>query len=82
MLADLTSKFISGKANLFWRGSVVLWLLQRGWSGGAMVFGVRPVRGRPSNFVYRRVRATALAVGAGGGCLDLILIYHTVSKGS
>ena len=47
-----------------------------------MVLSKRPVRGRPSNFDYSRARATALAVGAGGGLLDLILIYHTVSKGS
>ena len=40
----------------------------RGWSGGAMVLGKLPVPGRPTN-----LGPTALAVGAGGGCLDIFL---------
>ena len=49
----------------------------RGWSGGAKVLGKLQVPGRPTNLDHSRARATALAVGAGGGCLDIFsLIYH------
>ena len=48
-----------------------------GWSGGAKVLGKLPVPGRPTNLDYSRERAYVLAVGAGGGCLDIFsLIYH------
>ena len=40
----------------------------RGWSGGAMVLGKRPMPGRPTKLDYSR--ATALSVGA--GCLDIL----------
>ena len=36
--------------------------------------------GRPANLDYSRARAPALAVGAGGCCLDIFsLIYHLSS---
>ena len=39
--------------------------------------GKLPVPGRPTNLDYSRARPIALAVGAGGGCLDIFsLIYH------
>ena len=38
-----------------------------------MVHGKLPVPGRPANLDYSRARASALAVGAGGGCLDIFL---------
>ena len=44
-----------------------------------MVLGKLPVPGRPANLDYSRTRASALAVCAGGGCLDVIFfsfIYH------
>ena len=41
------------------------------WSGRAMVLGKLPVPERPANLEYSRARASALAVGAGGGCLDI-----------
>ena len=45
---------------------------QMGWSGGAMVLGKLPVPpGRPTNLDLSRARPTALAIGAGGGCLDI-----------
>ena len=50
-----------------------------GWSGGAKVLGKLPVLGRPTNLDYSRVwqGPIILAVGAGGGCLDIFsLIYH------
>ena len=40
-----------------------------------MVLGKLPVPGRPTNLDLSR--ATALAVSAGGGCLDIFsLVYH------
>ena len=44
---------------------------QRGWSGGAMVLGKLPVPGRPTIWITVGQGPTALAVGAGGGCLDI-----------
>ena len=51
---------------------------KRGWSGGAMVLGKLPVPGGVL-LIWNRVGQgpTALAVGAGWGCLDIFsLIYH------
>ena len=48
-----------------------------GWSGGAKVLGKLPVPGRPANWIIVGRGPIALAVGAGGGCLDIFsLIYH------
>ena len=48
-----------------------------GWSGGAMVLGKLPVPGRPTILITVGQGPIALAVGAGGGCLDIFsLIYH------
>ena len=42
-----------------------------------MVLGKLPVLGRPTSFAIIRQGPTALAVGAGGGCLDIFtLVYH------
>ena len=35
------------------------------------MLGKLPVPGRPTNLDYSRARPVALAVGAGGGCLDI-----------
>ena len=43
----------------------------QGWSGGAMVLGKLPVPGRPTIWITVGRGPTALAVGAGGGCLDI-----------
>ena len=43
----------------------------RGWSGGAMVLGKLPVPGRPTIRITVGQGPTALAVAAGGGCLDM-----------
>ena len=45
----------------------------RGWSGGAMVLGKLPVPGRPTIWMIVWQGPIALAVGAGGGCLDILL---------
>ena len=43
-----------------------------GWSGGAMVLSKRPVPGHPKVGQGR----TALAVGAGGGCLEVFTLIY------
>ena len=49
----------------------------RGWSGGAMVLGKLSVPGRPTNLDNSIARApTALAVGAGWGCLDIFSLVY------
>ena len=45
----------------------------RGWSGGAKVLGKLPVQGRPTIWIKVGQGPTALAVGAGRGCLDILL---------
>ena len=44
-----------------------------GWSGGAMVLGKLPVLGRPTIWITVGQGPSALAVVAGGGCLDILL---------
>ena len=44
--------------------------LSWGWSGGAMVLGKLTVPGRPTIWITVGQGPIALAVGAGGGCLD------------
>ena len=43
-----------------------------GCLGSAMVLGKLLVPGRPINLDYSRSRATVLAVGAVGGCVDIV----------
>ena len=47
---------------------IVVW---GGWSGGAMVLGKLPVPERPTVWLLVGQGPIALAVGAGGGCLDI-----------
>ena len=48
----------------------------RGWSGGAMVLGELPVPGRPTIWITVGQGPTALAVGAGGGCVDIFTLIY------
>ena len=48
-----------------------------GWSGGAMVLGKHPVPGRPTIWISVGQGPTALAVGAGGGCLDIFTLIYS-----
>ena len=53
-----------------------LFQLGRGWSGGARVFGKLPV---PVHLTIRLTVGqgpTALAAGAGGGCLDIFALIY------
>ena len=47
-----------------------------GWSGGAMVLGELPVPGRPTIWTTVGQGPIALAVGAGGGCLDIFTLIY------
>ena len=53
-----------------------LFSFSRGWSGGAMVLGKLPVPGRPTIWITVGQGPTALAVGAGGGCLDIFTLIY------
>ena len=52
----------------------------RGWSGGAKELGKLPVPGRPTILITIGQGATALAVGAGGGCLDIFTLICPFSS--
>ena len=54
-------------------------LAQLGWSGGAMVLGKLPVPGRPTIWITVGQGPTALAVGAGGGFLDIFTLIYPFS---
>ena len=57
-----------------------IWVLDLwGWSGGAMVLGKLPVPGRPTIWISVGQGPTALAVGAGGGCLDIFTLIYPFS---
>ena len=47
-----------------------------GWSGGAMVLGKLPVPGRPTIWITVGQGLIALAVGAGGGGLDIFTLIY------
>ena len=51
-----------------------------GWSGGAMVLGKLPVPGRPTNLITVGQGPIALAVGAGGGGLDIFTLIYSFSS--
>ena len=51
-----------------------------GWSGGAMVLGKLPVPGRPTILITVGQGPIALAVGAGGGCLDIFTLTYPLSS--
>ena len=53
--------------------------LGRGWSGGAKVLGKLPVPGRPTICMIVGQEPIALAVGAGGGCLDIFTLLYIFS---
>ena len=48
----------------------------RGWSGGAIVLGELPVPRRPTIWITVGQGPTALAVGAGGGCLNIFTLIY------
>ena len=54
-------------------------VIQVGWSGGAMVQGKLPVQGVLLIWILVGQGLTALAVGAGGGCLDISIFFLPLS---
>ena len=50
-----------------------------GWSGGAMGLGKLPVPGRPTIWITVGQGPTTLAVGSGGGCLDIFALIYPFS---
>ena len=56
-----------------------VYTVYRGWLGGAMVLGKLPVSGRPTIWITVGQGPTALAVGAGGGCLDIFTLNYPFS---
>ena len=52
---------------------------RRGWSGGAKVLGKLSVPGRPTSWKIVGQGPIALAVGAGGGCLDIFSLVYLFS---
>ena len=59
--------------------AVLSFKINGGWSGGAMVLGKLPVPGRPTIRITVGQGPTALAVGAGGGCLDIFSLVYPFS---
>ena len=59
----------------FFQGTQEL-VRNKGWSGGAMVLGKLPVPGRPTIWIIVGQGPTALAVGAGRGCLDIFTLIY------
>ena len=55
-------------------------ILYRGWSGGAIVLGKLPVPGRPTILITVGQGPIALAVGAGGGGLDIFTLIYPFSS--
>ena len=52
----------------------------RGWSGGAVVLGKLPLPGRPTILITVGQGPIALAVGAGGGGLDIFTLIYPFSS--
>ena len=50
------------------------------WSGDAMVLRKLPVPRHPANLNHSRTMASALAVGAGGGRLDIFFLSSVISS--
>ena len=50
-----------------------------GWSGGAKVLGKLPVPGRPTIWIIVGQGPITLAVGVGGGCLDIFSLIYLIS---
>ena len=54
--------------------------IKRGWSGDAMVLGKLQLPGRPTRWRIEWQGSTALAVGAGWGCLDVFTLVYLFSS--
>ena len=70
-----------GQSSPFSKNECVIkvWLILSPGSGGAMVLGKLPVPGRPTIWMIVGQEPIALAVGAGGGCLDIFTLLYPFS---
>ena len=76
-------KYCSLFLSLWGGGRVVRWSWVNflwGWSGGALVLGKLPVPGRPTILITVGQGPIALAVGAGGGGLDIFTLLYLFSS--
>ena len=79
------SIFSAGGHFVHWSGTVLAILVEgllsnKGWSGGAMVLCKLPVPGRPTILITVGQGPIALAVGAGGGGLDIFTLIYPFSS--
>ena len=58
---------------------IICFTPSRGRLGGATVLGELPVLGRPTIWMIVGQGPTALAVGVGGGCLDIFTLVYPFS---
>ena len=76
--------FVKEKCNVTLKentgNKIIKFIHYRGWSGGAKVLGKLPVPGRPTILITVGQGPTALAVGAGGGCLDIFTLIYPFSS--
>ena len=75
--SSLFSLTLSGRL-----GAVFSLKIVRAWSGGAKVLGKFPLPGRPTIWITVGQGPTALAVGAGGDCLDIFTLSYPFSPHS
>ena len=75
VFSSTSLSFASLSFQVFLQGSIHVC----GWSGGAMVLGKLPVPGRPTIWIRAGQGPTALAVGAGGGRLDIFTLDYPFS---
>ena len=83
LLANLLNPDQTPLWRLIWVYTVCLWPFYEftgGWSGGAMVLGKLPVPGRPTILITVGQGPIALAVGAGGGGLDIFTLIYPFSS--
>ena len=59
--------------------SLCVYRLNRGWPGGVIMLGKFPVPGCPTIWITVGQGPTALAVGWGGGCLDIFTLIYPFS---
>ena len=59
---------------------VKIFVIYRGWSGGAIVLGKLPVPGRTAILITVGQGPIALAVGAGWGGLDIFTLIYPFSS--
>ena len=65
---------------IFDKSLIKLFIIKLGWSGGAMVLGKLPVPGRPTILITVGQGPIVLAVGAGGGGLDIFTLIYPFSS--